>query len=423
MYRLAPAKTTKEDRLIDKVYKAVDAANDPTPFQGLGSTDRNRRSHAIEREHLRRFHDRNLLEDTAKKDSAWVAAGDGTRQRTISKKRMKVIRKMFSDRDWPNTDAGWEHYDGERSRALKDIYDARALRAFGDFNLMAYILDRSKPKDSKQVRVSSEVGAAEVEAGASSIERLQFNDSFHGALDDIEAGALVFNPSFKRALEPSSDSDSPLPANKRVKITDPLNSSPQARLLQANNEQGMALIKRMLGFKAPKEWTRTEFFASGRYAELRGLFEYVSSSTGPEERIRLQREGMHELEAIIVNLRASGGRSMGALLPKPDPSTAQKSVTPAQSSTHRALGPRLKLTFIPAQAKPTGPPQRELKPGQESVQQSSTHRTGGPEQSSSHEGAGPGPRSLVVRSRSSQSETTAEALPVQRDVKVSAHER
>ena len=77
------------------------------------------------------------------------------------------------------------------------------------------------------------------------------------------AGALVFNPSFKRALE--SDEDEPL-GNKRVKVTDPQNLSPQARQVLDNNELGMELIRRMSILKHEKKCSKRDLFSARRYA-------------------------------------------------------------------------------------------------------------------------------------------------------------
>ena len=63
---------------------------------------------------------------------------------------MKQIQKLFGTTDWPNTDIEWLRYDRERSLALKDIHDARALRGYGDFDLVAYIRNGSHPPDIKE---------------------------------------------------------------------------------------------------------------------------------------------------------------------------------------------------------------------------------------------------------------------------------
>ena len=112
-------------------------------------------------------------------------------------------------------------------------------------------------------------------------EPLDFGQSFSGALDDIEgtrngtfrpaaafysqalAGALVFNPSFKRALE--SGEDEPL-GNKRVKVTDPQNLSPQARQVLDNNELGMELIRQMSTLKHEKKCCKSDMLYARRYA-------------------------------------------------------------------------------------------------------------------------------------------------------------
>ena len=79
------------------------------------------------------------------------------------------------------------------------------------------------------------------------------------------AGALVFNPSFKRALE--SGEDEPL-GNKRVKVTKPQNLSPRARQVHDNNEQGMELINRLFTLKKERrKWTRKHVLPTpSRYA-------------------------------------------------------------------------------------------------------------------------------------------------------------
>ena len=77
------------------------------------------------------------------------------------------------------------------------------------------------------------------------------------------AGALIFNPSFKRALESCEEEPS---SSKRVKITEPLHQSLQARQLLANNEQGMALIKQMIGLRHQNKCATAHPFTSQHYA-------------------------------------------------------------------------------------------------------------------------------------------------------------
>lgn len=97
---LAPVeKPTRETLLRDKALSAVKgplspfptatgylrnqltyiaiAANDPTPCKGLGKSLAYKGSSANERERLRRYHDRNNLEDFSMKENAWVKAGIG----------------------------------------------------------------------------------------------------------------------------------------------------------------------------------------------------------------------------------------------------------------------------------------------------------------------------------------------------------
>lgn len=177
------------------------AAHDANPSRGRGKTEQDRISDASERERLRRYHDRNLLEDTARRDTAWVKAGNGvcwlffvflwgvfyfmqidkhntprkqgishrfaknyqygqTRQRTIRRQRMKQIRSLFGNIDWPKSDAGWERYDRERNLALQEIHDARVLRGFGEFDLIAYVQGSAGPNDDKEIKASSGSGDA-----------------------------------------------------------------------------------------------------------------------------------------------------------------------------------------------------------------------------------------------------------------------
>ena len=73
----------------------------------------------------------------------------------------------------------------------------------------------------------------------------------------------MFNPSFKRALD--SDDDEPL-GNKRAKITQPQNLSPQARQIHENNERGTELIRKMLVLEREKECAGGDLFTAKRYA-------------------------------------------------------------------------------------------------------------------------------------------------------------
>ena len=88
---------------------------------------------------------------------------------------------MFNTKYWPRSDDDWQRYDRHRLLALKDIHDARVLRGFGDFDLVAYVrLERGlgdydmdarvqnkpRPKDSEEIEASSSLDVTKAETSS-----------------------------------------------------------------------------------------------------------------------------------------------------------------------------------------------------------------------------------------------------------------